>query len=51
MPEKARNRCPWAGSDPLYVHYHDTVWGNRSSLFQLEFFQALLPYFFLSFLG
>ncbi len=20
-------RCPWAGSDPLYVHYHDTECG------------------------
>ncbi len=20
-------RCPWAGSDPLYVHYHDHEWG------------------------
>lgn len=21
------HRCPWPGSDPLYVHYHDTEWG------------------------
>ena len=21
-------RCPWAGSDPLYVAYHDTEWGR-----------------------
>lgn len=20
-------RCPWAGTDPLYIHYHDTEWG------------------------
>lgn len=20
-------RCPWCGSDPLYVKYHDEVWG------------------------
>jgi DNA-3-methyladenine glycosylase I len=20
-------RCPWPGSDPLYVHYHDEEWG------------------------
>ncbi|WP_416456044.1 DNA-3-methyladenine glycosylase I [Saccharophagus degradans] len=19
--------CPWCGSDPIYVHYHDTEWG------------------------
>ena len=23
-------RCPWCGSDPLYVHYHDTEWGVPS---------------------
>lgn len=22
------NRCWWCGEDPLYVHYHDTEWGN-----------------------
>lgn len=22
-----RRRCAWAGSDPLYVSYHDTEWG------------------------
>ena len=21
------HRCPWAGSDPLYIDYHDTEWG------------------------
>jgi len=21
------SRCPWCGSDPLYVRYHDEVWG------------------------
>ncbi len=21
-------RCSWCGTDPLYVHYHDTVWGR-----------------------
>ncbi len=20
-------RCPWSGTDPLYIHYHDTEWG------------------------
>jgi DNA-3-methyladenine glycosylase I len=24
MPHR---RCPWAGSDPLYLKYHDTEWG------------------------
>ena len=24
---KERTRCGWAGSDPLYVAYHDTEWG------------------------
>lgn len=25
---KDTERCPWCGADPLYVHYHDTVWGR-----------------------
>lgn len=30
MTDHAPNsqRCPWCGTDPLYVHYHDTVWGR-----------------------
>jgi DNA-3-methyladenine glycosylase I len=28
MPEDAR--CPWAGTDPLYVAYHDEEWGVPS---------------------
>ena len=24
---KEITRCHWCGTDPLYVHYHDTVWG------------------------
>lgn len=24
---KNKKRCPWAGSDPLYLQYHDTEWG------------------------
>ncbi len=27
MPMSEKNRCPWAGSDPLYSAYHDTEWG------------------------
>ena len=23
-----RNRCKWAGSDPIYIAYHDTEWGT-----------------------
>jgi DNA-3-methyladenine glycosylase I len=23
-----RCRCAWCGTDPLYVHYHDTDWGR-----------------------
>jgi DNA-3-methyladenine glycosylase I len=22
-----KNRCPWSGSDPLYLNYHDCEWG------------------------
>jgi DNA-3-methyladenine glycosylase I len=25
--EKALKRCPWPGTDPLYVAYHDEEWG------------------------
>ncbi|WP_029458357.1 DNA-3-methyladenine glycosylase I [Solidesulfovibrio alcoholivorans] len=32
-------RCPWCGSDPLYVHYHDAEWGvplhDDRALFEL----------------
>lgn len=24
---KEKQRCPWAGSDPLYLRYHDDEWG------------------------
>lgn len=27
MTDLATGRCEWAGSDPLYVEYHDTEWG------------------------
>ena len=27
MAHDERDRCPWAGSDPLYVRYHDEEWG------------------------
>ncbi|MFD2865813.1 DNA-3-methyladenine glycosylase I [Mucilaginibacter antarcticus] len=23
-------RCAWCGTDPLYVHYHDTEWGKTT---------------------
>jgi DNA-3-methyladenine glycosylase I len=28
MTDTENGRCPWCGTDPLYVHYHDTVWGR-----------------------
>jgi len=44
-------RCGWAGSDPLYVMYHDTEWGmplfDDKKLFEflvLETFQAGLSW-------
>ncbi|MBN2531144.1 MAG: DNA-3-methyladenine glycosylase I [Deltaproteobacteria bacterium] len=44
-------RCPWCGDDPLYVAYHDEVWGipvfNDSRLFEflvLETAQAGLSW-------
>src|SRR5258708_18832400 len=27
VPIANRKRCAWAGTDPLYVAYHDTEWG------------------------
>ena len=33
-------RCPWCGDDPLYVHYHDTVWG-RPEYDDLALFEKL----------
>jgi DNA-3-methyladenine glycosylase I len=44
-------RCGWCGSDPLYVHYHDTDWGvpeyDSRALFEkliLDGFQAGLSW-------
>jgi DNA-3-methyladenine glycosylase I len=44
-------RCPWAGDDPLYRHYHDHEWGrpvvSDTRLFEkicLEGFQAGLSW-------
>ncbi len=44
-------RCPWCGTDPLYVAYHDTEWGrperDAAKLFELlslESFQAGLSW-------
>ena len=34
------DRCPWCGDDPLYVHYHDTVWG-RPEYDDLALFEKL----------
>src|SRR5918912_3170586 len=28
LGDDGRPRCWWAGSDPLYVPYHDTEWGR-----------------------
>ena len=36
---RMRERCPWCGTDPLYVAYHDEEWGvpvhDDRSLFEL----------------
>lgn len=49
--EDGQARCFWAGSDPLYQHYHDTEWGRPTfddvRLFEkicLEGFQAGLSW-------
>ena len=45
-------RCPWCGTDPLYVAYHDTEWGRAErdpralwELLMLEAFQAGLSWY------
>lgn len=47
----AKTRCPWAGTDPLYIAYHDNEWGvpvyDDHLLFEfliLETFQAGLSW-------
>ena len=40
MAESQSQRCPWCGDDPLYVHYHDTVWG-RPEYDDLALFEKL----------
>src|ERR1041385_892742 len=27
MPGREKKRCAWAGTDPLYIAYHDAEWG------------------------
>ncbi len=46
-----KNRCAWAGNDPLYIEYHDKEWGvpvyDDQKLFEfliLETFQAGLSW-------
>jgi len=45
------HRCPWCGTDALYVHYHDTEWGmperDNRALYEklvLDGFQAGLSW-------
>ncbi|QQR89751.1 MAG: DNA-3-methyladenine glycosylase I [Myxococcales bacterium] len=52
MVKHTKIRCTWCGSDPLYVHYHDTEWGvpehDDRALFEkliLDGFQAGLSWF------
>ena len=51
MSRAGVKRCPWVGSDPLYVAYHDEEWGvpktDARALFEklvLEGFQAGLSW-------
>jgi DNA-3-methyladenine glycosylase I len=46
-----KNRCPWCGTEPIYVKYHDEEWGqpihDDRLLFEflvLESFQAGLSW-------
>lgn len=49
--DDGKKRCPWPGTDPLYVDYHDTEWGvpeyDDRALFEklvLDGFQAGLSW-------
>ncbi len=49
--QDGKNRCPWCGTDPLYVAYHDEEWGrpefDSRALFEkllLDGFQAGLSW-------
>jgi DNA-3-methyladenine glycosylase I len=49
--EDGKKRCPWPGTDPLYLNYHDTEWGvpeyDDRALFEklvLDGFQAGLSW-------
>jgi DNA-3-methyladenine glycosylase I len=51
MSKGDAKRCPWSGSDPLYIAYHDEEWGvpksDARALFEklvLEGFQAGLSW-------
>ncbi len=51
LHEDGVSRCPWCGTDPLYVTYHDTEWGvpehDSRALFEkllLDGFQAGLSW-------
>ena len=51
LHDDGRRRCSWPGTDPLYVHYHDTDWGvpefDSRALFEkliLDGFQAGLSW-------
>lgn len=28
MDDKSESRCAWCGQDPIYIEYHDKVWGR-----------------------
>lgn len=51
IDEQGRHRCPWPGTDPLYLAYHDDEWGEpvhgERALFEritLEAFQSGLAW-------
>jgi DNA-3-methyladenine glycosylase I len=51
LHEDGQRRCPWPGTDPIYVAYHDTEWGvperDDRALFEkliLDGFQAGLSW-------
>ena len=45
MSVRARKRCPWCGTDPEYVRYHDEEWGVPETDDQALFEKLLLDGF------
>ncbi|MCC8022928.1 MAG: DNA-3-methyladenine glycosylase I, partial [Clostridiales bacterium] len=43
-----KNRCAWAGDIPIYIEYHDKVWGrpvhDANKLFEMLNLEGMQPW-------